>query len=150
MLNKVSHKQNFIVKKILNINILLQPKILQQDIIAVNVITVRFCYDKCMTFNERLREEIEYKGIVIKEISAKIGISNNTFLSYINSRNVMPNVETAVKIAKALDVSVEYLVTGVDSFYSEKNKQIKEITRDLSSLDLKTLESLKKMIHALT
>lgn len=103
-----------------------------------------------MTFNERLREEIEYKGIVIKEISAKIGISNNTFLSYINSRNVMPNVETAVKIAKALDVSVEYLVTGVDSFYSEKNKQIKEITRDLSSLDLKTLESLKKMIHALT
>lgn len=103
-----------------------------------------------MTFNERLREEIEYKGIVIKEISAKIGISNNTFLSYINSRNVMPNVETAVKIAKALDVSVEYLVTGIDSFYSEKNKQIKEITRDLSSLDLKTLESLKKMIHALT
>lgn len=103
-----------------------------------------------MTFNERLREEIEYKGIVIKEISAKIGISNNTFLSYINSRNVMPNVETAVKIAKALDVSVEYLVTGVDSFYSEKNKQIKEITRDLSSLDSKTLESLKKMIHALT
>ena len=103
-----------------------------------------------MTFNERLREEIEYKGIVIKEISAKIGISNNTFLSYINSRNVMPNVETAVKIAKALDVSVEYLVTGVDSFYSEKNKQIKEITRDLSSLDLKTLESLKKMFHALT
>jgi len=103
-----------------------------------------------MTFNERLREEIEYKGIVIKEISAKIGISNNTFLSYINSRNVMPNVETAVKIAKALDISVEYLVTGEDSFYSEKNKQIKEITRDLSSLDLKTLESLKKMIHALT
>ena len=59
-----------------------------------------------------MREEIEYKGLLIKEVSSALGISNSTFLSYIDSRAVMPNVETAVKIAQFLGVSVEYLVTG--------------------------------------
>ena len=76
-----------------------------------------------MTFKDRLREEIEYKGILIKEISAEIGISNNTFLSYINSRNVMPNVETAVKIAKVLNVSVEYL--GIQKENEELEEKLK-------------------------
>ena len=102
-----------------------------------------------MTFKDRLREEIEYKGILVKEISAEIGISNNTFLSYINSRNVMPNVETAVKIAKALNVSVEYLVTGEDSLHTEKTKHLKDVIKDLSNIDEKTLVILKPMIHAL-
>ena len=102
-----------------------------------------------MTFKDRLREEIEYKGILIKEISAEIGISNNTFLSYINSRNVMPNVETAVKIAKVLNVSVEYLVTGEDFLHTEKNKYLRDLIKDLSNIDEKTLLVLKPMIHAL-
>ena len=103
-----------------------------------------------MTFKDRLREEIEYKGILIKEISAEVGISNNTFLSYINSRNVMPNVETAVKIAKVLDVSVEYLVTGEDYLNNSKTELLKEILKDLSSLEESTLTIVKPMIHALT
>lgn len=65
-----------------------------------------------MDFKDRLREEIEYKGLSSKEIAAKIGISYSTFLSYIDMRGVLPNVETAVKIANILDVSVEYLVNG--------------------------------------
>lgn len=65
-----------------------------------------------MTFKERLRTEIEYKGMSVKEIASAAGISNNTLLSYIDSRGYLPNVETAVKIASVLGVSVEYLVTG--------------------------------------
>ncbi len=65
-----------------------------------------------MGFKERLREEIEYRGLLIKEISSDLGISNSTFLSYVDARGVLPNVETAVKIAKYLGVSVEYLVDG--------------------------------------
>lgn len=65
-----------------------------------------------MGFKERLRDEIEYRGLLIKEVSAAIGISNSTFLYYIDARGVLPNVETAVKIAKYLGVSVEYLVEG--------------------------------------
>ena len=65
-----------------------------------------------MGFKERLREEIEYRGLLVKEVSAAVGISNSTFLSYIDARGVLPNVETAVKIARYLGVSVEYLVDG--------------------------------------
>ena len=65
-----------------------------------------------MDFRERLRDEIEYKGLSVKELAANVGISYSTFLSYIDARGVLPNVETAVKISKILGVSVEYLVTG--------------------------------------
>lgn len=82
-----------------------------------------------MGFKERLREEIEYRGLLVKEVSAAVGISNSTFLSYIDARGVLPNVETAVKIAKYLGVTVEYLVEGEvkpgnsnNSTQSEKSK----------------------------
>ena len=83
-----------------------------------------------MGFKERLREEIEYRGLLVKEVSAAVGISNSTFLSYIDARGVLPNVETAVKIAKYLGVTVEYLVNGNKDepesshipFHSEKKK----------------------------
>lgn len=95
-----------------------------------------------MGFKERLRDEIEYRGLLIKEVSAAIGISNSTFLSYIDSRGVLPNVETAVKIARFLGVTVEYLVDGdsentqvnTNNFHSEK-QQLNESYDMLSSHD---------------
>lgn len=104
-----------------------------------------------MAFRDRVREEIEYKGMQIKEISAAAGINNNTFLSYIDSRGYLPNVETAVKIAKVLGVSVEYLVTGEDSNlpHDSKYTDIQEIINDLSALDKNQLLTVKKMIHGL-
>ena len=94
-----------------------------------------------MGFKERLRDEIEYRGLLVKEVSAAVGISNSTFLSYIDARGVLPNVETAVKIAKYLGVSVEYLVDGESkeskkeiSFHSQK-MQLNESYDKLSSHD---------------
>ncbi len=95
-----------------------------------------------MGFKERLRDEIEYRGLLVKEVSAAIGISNSTFLSYIDARGVLPNVETAVKIAKYLGVSVEYLVDGdtveqsnrPEAFHSAK-MQLNESYDKLSSHD---------------
>lgn len=102
-----------------------------------------------MDFKERLREEIEYKGYLIKEISAISGVNNNTFLSYIDARGSLPNVETGVKIAKALGVSVEYLVTGEDAFHNQKFSDRQQIINDLSSLDENKISIVKKMIHSL-
>ena len=94
-----------------------------------------------MGFKERLRDEIAYRGLLVKEVSAAVGISNSTFLSYIDARGVLPNVETATKIAKYLGVSVEYLVYGdseIESktipFYSEK-MQLNESYDKLSAHD---------------
>lgn len=102
-----------------------------------------------MNFRERLREEIEYRGLLIKEISSQVGISNSTFLSYIDARGVLPNVETGVKIAKALGVSVEYLVTGEDAVQNLRYTNIKDIIRDLMRISPSQLETVKRMIHGL-
>ncbi|MBR1638666.1 MAG: helix-turn-helix transcriptional regulator [Treponema sp.] len=56
----------------------------------------------------------------VKELAAAAGISGNTLLSYIDARGYLPNVETAVKIAKTLGVSVEYLVTGKRTVATDK------------------------------
>lgn len=89
--------------------------IINQNIVSVKFLTSIFWYSKIMEFRDRLREEIEFKGLQGKEIAAKVGLSYSTFLSYIDSRGVLPNVETAIKIAKVLGVSVEYLVDGKQS-----------------------------------
>ena len=102
-----------------------------------------------MAFKDRLREEIEYQGLLVKEISAKAGISNSTFLSYIDARSVLPNVETGVKIAKALGVSVEYLVNGERPPQDPKSAAISDIVRDLYLLSPAQLETVKRMIHGL-
>lgn len=102
-----------------------------------------------MAFKDRLREEIEYRGWLIKEISAKTGISNSTFLSYIDARGVLPNVESGVKIAKALGVSVEYLVTGEQPPQNPKYAAINSIIRDLYLLSPAQLAIVKRMIHGL-
>lgn len=102
-----------------------------------------------MSFKDRLRQEIEYKGLLVKELSAEVGISNSTFLSYIDARGVLPNVETAVKIASALGVSVEYLVTGKEPIYNSKQIDIQSITHDLIKLTPYQIEIIKKMVHAL-
>ena len=103
-----------------------------------------------MSFRDRLREEIEDRGFLIKEISGKVGISNSTFLSYIDARGVLPNIETGVKIAKVLGVSVEYLVTGEDeTIDTKKRNNIQDIVRDLYSLNQTQIEIIKKMVHGL-
>ncbi|MGP1414929.1 MAG: helix-turn-helix domain-containing protein [Treponema sp.] len=103
-----------------------------------------------MSFKDRLRKEIENKGLLIKEMSAKVGISNSTFLSYIDARGVLPNIETGVKIAKILNVSVEYLVTGKDeTIDTKKRTDIQDIVKDLYFLDQNQIEIIKRMIHGL-
>ncbi len=102
-----------------------------------------------MAFRERLREEIEFKGMLVKEVAAAAGISPSTFLSYIDARGVLPNVETAVRIAQTLGVSVEYLVTGQEDGRPSHLKEIQNIVDDLLTLDKEKIAVLRKMIHAL-
>ena len=67
-----------------------------------------------MGFKENLKSELIYSGILVKELSAITGIKKHTLDNYLNTHNALPNVENAVKIARALGVSVECLVTGAE------------------------------------
>lgn len=68
-----------------------------------------------MSFKENLKTELEFRGILVKELAAKSGISRRTLDNYLRNNESQPTAENAVNIAKALDVSVEYLVTGTNS-----------------------------------
>ena len=65
-----------------------------------------------MGFKENLKSELEYKGLLVKELAHKSGIKKQTLDNYLSTHNSIPNAEMAVKIAKALDTSVEFLITG--------------------------------------
>lgn len=118
--------------------------------VAVNYKTTIFSYDFFyMDFKTRLKEEMEYKGIQHKELAAKADIKPRALLTYVAANPSMPPADVAVKIANALDVSVEYLVTGEDLIHGPKYAEIQEIVRDLSALSREQLATVKKMIHAL-
>ena len=65
-----------------------------------------------MDFRDRLRDQIEYCGLLDKEVADRAGISKRDIDSYVGSRGCIPSADIAVKIAKVLVSSVEYLVTG--------------------------------------
>lgn len=55
---------------------------------------------------------LDFRDMQVKELSAKTGISKNTIDNYLSGQKSLPNIENGVKIASALNVTVEYLVTG--------------------------------------
>ena len=107
-------------------------------------------------FRDNLRDLIEYKGIVRKELSAQTGISKRTIDTYLDSRAVIPNAEVAVKLAKALGTTVEFLVTGEDSVNHEQKlysdfetyRKYRKIVNELDTLSPELLKSIEAMIHS--
>ena len=71
-------------------------------------------YRKNMSFGKNLKQELIFAGILKKELAAKAGINKRAIDTYVRTNSSMPPADTAVKIAKALGVTVEYLVTGKD------------------------------------
>jgi len=65
-----------------------------------------------MGFRENLKSELSYQDMLVKELATMTGISKKTIDNYLNVREYMPSADAAVKIAQALGVSVEYLITG--------------------------------------
>lgn len=65
-----------------------------------------------MGFKENLKAELQYNGMLVKELAYKTGINKQTIDNYLSSHNAMPSADAAVKIAKALNTTVEYLITG--------------------------------------
>ncbi len=65
-----------------------------------------------MGFREFLKDEMEYQGLTARALSEKSGVSKRTIDNYLKKNPQEPSVSNAYKIAKALNVSIEYLLTG--------------------------------------
>lgn len=66
-----------------------------------------------MKISERIFMILEQKGIQQIDFSARTGIAQSTIADW-KRRKTNPSADKILKIAKALDVSVEYLLGGQD------------------------------------
>lgn len=104
-----------------------------------------------MGFKENLRDELFYKGISIKELSILTGISQGSLSNYLKEKSSIPSADIAVKIATALNTSVEYLVTKKEhtplSLSTEEIVFIEKF-RKLSARDKIIIEkTIELMLH---
>ena len=103
-----------------------------------------------MGFRENLKDELKYQDIRVKELADRTGISKRAIDHYLAEKYTEPTAETAVKIAKELGVSVEYLVTGKNSEIPDTIKpEIINLIRDMNHLPDKDIELIKEMVRRL-
>jgi transcriptional regulator with XRE-family HTH domain len=102
-------------------------------------------------FRTNLRAELDYLGLTVKELSAKTGIAKGTLDCYLGVRASIPPADIAAKIANALGVTVEYLVTGQkinkqNKLLDHNIRSIIQILVELSDKDIETILGLSKIL----
>ena len=100
-----------------------------------------------MGFAENLKQELLYTGMLKKELAVISGINKRAIDTYVRTNSSMPPADTAVKIAKALGVSVEYLVTGEDSIIP---KEISRLTRSILNLNKRDQMLITLLVKAMS
>ena len=108
-----------------------------------------------MDFRERLREEISFSGLSNKEVAAQAGITLRSLVSYVSGQSCMPSADVAVRLAKVLNTSVEYLITGenskslAESSHEESRKLLhvyKNLPEEQQKLLLAVAEDIEKCL----
>ncbi|MBR3671756.1 MAG: helix-turn-helix transcriptional regulator [Spirochaetia bacterium] len=112
------------------------------------------------SFRKNLRSELDYQGMPVKELAYKTGIPKRSIENYLSSRESLPPIDYAYKIAQVLQVSMEYLISGKDKTYMEsgfailkkvaaENKEYSNIFASFEKLsedDIKMILDLIKII----
>ena len=96
-----------------------------------------------------MRSEIEYIGLTQKEFAAKADIKKRALDTYLKPQESMPPADVAVKIASALGLSVEYLVTGKEyrrTVEVSNYLRFRDILDDLLVLPDEIIDIIKPMI----
>jgi transcriptional regulator with XRE-family HTH domain len=82
-----------------------------------------------MTFGERLTVVRKRKGWNQADVGKKVGINGDAYGRY-ERNEVRPTIEMAVKIAEALEVSLDYLVGKTDTEMDKATlKRLQDVTR---------------------
>lgn len=101
------------------------------------------------SFRENLRDELDFQDMTVKMLSAKTGIPKPTLDCYLSNRNTIPPADIAVKIALALNVTVEQLVLGSNNLNkSDESGNYKRLITNLSKLPLSFQNMLETMVCA--
>jgi transcriptional regulator with XRE-family HTH domain len=100
-----------------------------------------------MGFRDNLKQELNFNGMLVKELAAASGVQKRALDTYLLCENAsMPPADTAVKIAHALGVSVEYLVTGKEAALPS---DVRHIVQNLLRLGEKDRKVAATLVNAL-
>ena len=90
-------------------------------------------------FWNRLKSEIKTQNTTQEWIAGKIGVPLSTFRKWM-TRKTYPDMREGIEIAKLLETSAEYLVTGVTPENLNKTEQkLIRLYRKLSAADQKNV-----------
>lgn len=109
-----------------------------------------------MSFNENLKEAMYCKNLTTVQLADLTDINSGTISNYLKTKGSMPPADKALKLAKALDVSVDFLVNGFDSKTESSIQQkspfsieVFKIAQKMDSLDKDELTIINSMIDLL-
>ncbi len=106
-----------------------------------------------MGFWANVEKEMEYQGISRKELAYKADISYSG-IGLGLERDSMPGADTALKVAKTLRVSIEYLLNGTSSHADTEETgnggKYKTAIADLETLPQEIRAPVLEMIHRLS
>ena len=95
-----------------------------------------------------------------KELSVRTGISVDTISSYLKKNGSIPTADKAVRIAEALQVTVEFLVNGFNptaippapkaSVQSAPDPLMKELASRMSAFSRADVQVVKAVVKALS
>ena len=105
-------------------------------------------------FRDNLRSELDFQGIIVKELSVRTKIPVSTLDSYLRTRSTEPSAENAIKIAQALQISVESLMVGEDARCGRRqtvlNREIREIIHRVEKLTPEQRKAILKLLTVIT
>lgn len=91
-----------------------------------------------MDFWNKIKDELEYKGISQKQFAEKLSINVQTLRNSI-SLDRLPDLETAYKMAQFLGLSLEYLISGkTEDIFPPNNIH-------LPTREIKLIENYRKL-----
>ncbi|MDR1210756.1 MAG: helix-turn-helix domain-containing protein [Spirochaetaceae bacterium] len=102
------------------------------------------------SFSDRLRSEIDYAGLTQKEFAARTGIKKRALEGYLGVQQSIPPADVAVRMAKLLGLSVEYLVNGEqhqNAVNISRYLEFRPLLDDLAALPEDLLHMVKTLIR---
>ena len=111
---------------------------------------VRVCeygYYLIMGFKENLKNELLCQNLTVRQLADLSGVNKQTIDNYLSSHNSIPSADTAVRIARALNVSVEYLfaaggIPGVPERYCPEVRKLADDVQSMNQHDRNIVISL--------
>jgi transcriptional regulator with XRE-family HTH domain len=99
-----------------------------------------------MSFWKNVENELEYQNISRKDLAQRAGFAVSGISLGISNDSV-PSADVAVRIAKVLNVSVEYLVTGKNTKNEKITPQMNQLFSNIQKLSNYDLETVSLLVQ---